>query len=245
MSSVVMQAMVIRLANYREHDRMLTLFSPEHGRIDALARGCRRPKSPLLASSELFVHGEFMLFQSKDRYTVTTCEITDSFYPLRLDHERLSCAAYVLSLCQAAVQPSQSARSLYRLLLQGLYHMAYGEEESPMAILSAFLLLFADNMGYRPRFHHCAQCGTPLDLSGGALMDIMAGGMVCAACSTAAGTRLRPEQVQWMQEILREGFPKGGQIKTDAAELVPLLRRYIECRMDIPGKAGRFLGKTL
>ena len=34
-------AIVLRHADYRDYDRMLTLFSPEYGRIDAIARGCR------------------------------------------------------------------------------------------------------------------------------------------------------------------------------------------------------------
>ena len=37
-------AIVLRHADYRDYDRMLTLFSPEYGRIDAIARGCRRPR---------------------------------------------------------------------------------------------------------------------------------------------------------------------------------------------------------
>ena len=46
MPSVTTQGIVLRYANYREHDRMLTILSPDYGRIDALSRGCRRPKSP-------------------------------------------------------------------------------------------------------------------------------------------------------------------------------------------------------
>ena len=42
--------LVLRHADYADYDRMVTLFSPEYGRIDAVARGCRRPKSPLAAS---------------------------------------------------------------------------------------------------------------------------------------------------------------------------------------------------
>ena len=42
MPQIVTNAVVLRRADYRENDRMLTLFSPTLGRIDALCRGCRR-----------------------------------------------------------------------------------------------------------------------------------------------------------------------------------------------------------
>ena len=57
MPQIVTNAVVLRRADYRENDRMLTLFSPTLGRVDALCRGCRRQKSPLMAASEVFCAG--------------------------------------------------------------------------------------------------------------------------------------------------------------------------------------------
>ena len=90
MGQITTNAIVLRRADYRENDRMLTLFSPTLGRIDALCRGCRRQKSPLMAASELFCSGEYVLYQARERTTVISCQIADSYYPLRADYERLS-----------------------------------------------------------------------------------------------------------------------------------------------------------
>lgn len=58
-------AIVLRYANYRDNDRMLTLFSPTKGRIEALARGCRKPRSPILNASELFALGDFRAVRAR------------------------------------------------------------------------------------------------------------------------------------------------------------------------------------
>ena len=102
MGQITTNAIVLRRADYRENDRMLTLFSPTLGRIDALCRGCRRQKSPLMAASELFCSGEYVLYQARERTTVISCQIADSYYPLRADYERLSHGVYALELCGAA-----------------------------------------------------------------------------------------------------------------------------------------------
>ena len=47
------QRVVLRYTNFNEADRMLTLFSPELGKISVLARGCRKAKSRFLAATEL------------------------------------------------------------------------------------------------------------------------------------------------------------------------------------------------
>ena len=66
MGQITTNAIVLRRVDYRENDRMLTLFSPTLGRIDALCRGCRRQKSPLMAASELFCTGEYVLYQARN-----------------------------------------------------------------------------------------------------------------------------------------------------------------------------------
>ena len=57
-------ALVLKNANYRDYDRMLTLFSGDMGRVDVLARGCRKQNSPLLPLSSVFACGEFYLAQN-------------------------------------------------------------------------------------------------------------------------------------------------------------------------------------
>ena len=128
-------AIVLRHADYRDYDRMLTLFSPEYGRIDAIARGCRRPRSALVGASEVFCAGQYTINASGERHSVTQCEIKDSYYDLRLDYDRLMHGLYYLSLADAAALPSQAAPDIFFLLLKALAHLSYSE--LPAALLSA------------------------------------------------------------------------------------------------------------
>ena len=239
MPSVTTRGVVVRLVNYRDHDRMLTLLSPQLGRVDALSRGCRRPRSALLAASELFVSGEFVLCDSREHGALTACQIDDTFYPLRLEPYRLTCASYMASLCAAAAQPGQEARQLYELLLRGLYYLAYDPQADPLETTTAFLLLLADVSGYRPRLSRCASCRTPLDVGAGALWDGAAGGLCCPACRTRESARLSQEQIAWMCGVLRGGLTP--QKNTGAGSMFDLLRRYVEDRLETPVRAGRLL----
>ena len=124
MPSVTTQAIVLRHADYREHDRMLTLLSPSMGRVEALCRGCKRPQSPLLAASEWFALGEYVLYAGKGRMTVTSCSLTESFFPLRADWDKLKYATYLLSIAEAAAEvnslfhAAQRAADMYLLNVQ-------------------------------------------------------------------------------------------------------------------------------
>ena len=77
--------LVARCVNYKENDRILTILTPDRGKLTVSSRGCRRPKSPLLACSQPFCYGEFVLFLNKERYSLNQCDLRETFYDLRLD----------------------------------------------------------------------------------------------------------------------------------------------------------------
>ena len=58
MADLTLRGMVIRTVDYRDNDRILTLFTAEQGRVDAKARNCRKVTSPLLACTQPFTYGE-------------------------------------------------------------------------------------------------------------------------------------------------------------------------------------------
>ncbi len=223
------EGIVLRHADYRENDRMLTLLTPQ-GRIDALSRGCKRPKSPLLPASEVFTWGNYEFFSSKDRCVVVNCLIQDSFYPLREDFDKLACAAYMANVCEAAVQPGDNAQKPFLLLARALGYLSY-HDYPPRQVLSAFLLHLSAALGYRPRFQHCVHCGERFDTSRGALFDIEEGGTVCPDCAqyVRRSSVLKPMELNWLEEALKEGV-KG---TTDPAHApLPLLQAYIEDRIE-------------
>lgn len=239
MPSETLQGVVLRYTNYRERDRILTLLTPQRGRVDVLSRGCRRPASPLMPCSELFVHGEYVLFRSGERCTLTSCAVTDTFYPLRLDAYRLTCATYMLGLAQAAAQPEQPAPGLFGLLLKALYHAAYSGDEPALAVTNAYLLLFATETGYRPRLRHCARCHVPLPPDGAARLDAEAGGLCCDACAAKGAALLTAAQMRWLRETQEAGFDVSQQ-NADPT-LFNALRVYVENKLETTVKAGQLL----
>ena len=183
MPTIHTPALVIRRADYSDYDRMVTLFSPEYGRIDAIARGCRRPKSPLVNAVEPFTSGEFQLYTHKDRFTLEQCQITESFFDLRGDYDRLCHAVYWLKLLDIAILPDTPAPDLFMTTLRALAHLNYGEMPAEM-ITMAYEMHFMALNGYAPQMNACVRCGRPLD--GDARFDASLGGAVCLQCPSSA-----------------------------------------------------------
>lgn len=224
------QAIVLRRNDYRENDRMLTLFSPEHGRVDALCRGCRKPKGPLLSASEVFTMGEYVLFESKGRKTVQSCNVIESFYPLRLDYERLRHAALMAAACLKTIQPEEPMGHLYILLARSLKRLAY-EDLPADAVSAAFLLHFVTINGFKPRLNHCSRCGKRMEEEGGYLLPDE-DGVCCLSCGKDAPKRsyLTFEQLSWLREILSRGIDKTASLPNQVP--MKVLKQYTEAKIE-------------
>lgn len=181
MSLSAVNGIVIRYCNYRDNDRILTLFTKERGRVDALARGCRKPKSQLLPCSELFFCGEFIVFKNRDRYIVNSCSPIETFYPIRNDVNRLSAASYISARTLEGVRPDAPNLELYSLLYHCLSFLAYSQQHHA-DIAICFLAKYLKNCGYQPTITACASCGSDLRKSGDLGFSPQAGGALCANC---------------------------------------------------------------
>ena len=229
MAAISVEGIVIRRADYRENDRMLTLLTPG-GRMDVLARGCKRPKSPLLPCSELFAMGNYELAGAHGHAVVASCLLQESFYNLRLDMDRLSCAAYMANICEATVQPDDNAQRPFLLLAHALKRLNF-HDDPPRAVLSVFLLHYAIAMGYRPRLNHCVSCGQEIEQQGGALFDIEQGGVLCPDCAgkLTRGMVLQASELNWLREAREKGIRC--ELPPENAPL-SLLQAYLEARIE-------------
>ncbi len=223
-------AIVLRFANYRDNDRMVTLLSPSRGRIDAVIRNCRKPKSHNLNAGELFAVGDYMLHEANGRATVTSVKLIETFYPLRNNYSRLVCGTWLLSLAEAAAEPEQEQRELFMLLLHTLSRLTFSEQEWK-PLLTGFLLHYAACQGFRPRLNHCVHCGKEIGEEDCGF-DIE-GGVCCADCARRNPRSVRPvraKELKWLRMAIQSGsasWVDGGGMEAP----FEMMKEYVEGRL--------------
>ena len=232
-------AIVLRHADYRDNDRMVTLLSPTRGRIDALIRNCRKPKSHNLNSGELFALGDFMLTDVSGKMLVTSVNLIETFYPLRSDYDKLTYGIYLLNLVEAVAEPDQEQKELFMLLLHTLSRLTFYDQE-PKPLLAGFLLHFAACQGFRPRLEHCVICGKKME-EGPFFFDREEGGLCCENCRTAGIQEpLTPAQVRWMRMAIRSGSAAWVNTEEMYAPM-SVLKGYVEQKLGRRFRSGNCL----
>lgn len=117
---VVTDGIVLKARPYGERDMILTLLTPDHGRVTALARSVGKNKKQSVLYAQNFVFSHYVLFKGKGMYIVDSADVAEAFYGLRQDITRLALAQYFADVaCKCGEESDASA--LCSLLLNSLY----------------------------------------------------------------------------------------------------------------------------
>lgn len=150
--------LIARYTNYKDYDRMLTLVTPDYGRIDLIARGCRKQGSQLMACSQLFAYGEFVLARRGDRYSMMQASLLESFFDLRFDLDKLSAASTIVETLSQSASPGEPCNELFSLAYYALSFICYGGAPTS-DLMICYLIKYLDQQGYRPSTTRCSRCG--------------------------------------------------------------------------------------
>ena len=173
------KGVVIRQTKYSESDRILTIFTKDKGKIQAIAKGARKPKSKLISSTETFCYSEFILYKGKSLYNINQGDVINSFYSLREDIYKLSYATYILELIDSSLLEEEPNDILFELLVKTLKILSETKGDYKKLLL-AFQIKYISFIGYKPQLNQCVNCGN--DLTNNIKFNIIQGGTVCERC---------------------------------------------------------------
>ena len=128
------KGLVLREVVYKETSKILTVLTPDEGRITVSAKGARRKGSRIAAATQLFAFSDMTLSHNRDRWTLTEAQCIESFSGLSDELERAALGAYFCELLEAVSDEAPNPEIL-SLGLNALY--ALGQEKKPEAIVKA------------------------------------------------------------------------------------------------------------
>ena len=192
------EAIIIKKTKLGEADRILTLYTPNLGKIQAVAKGVRRPKSKLSGHLELLTHSQVSLARGRNLDTIIGSQTIDSFLSLKSDLWLTSCALYATELVNQFTADNVEDAPLFQLLLETMHELCRAEDKE--LVLRYFELHLLHEVGYRPQLKECVSCHQPLKPTINSFCP-SAGGMLCPNCSQSQFLT-RPVSVNG-QKVLR------------------------------------------
>ena len=240
------EGIVLRSRELGEHDRLVSLYTRDLGRLHAVARGARRLRSRFGAALELFTWGEAVGFEreGRDLLRLDHFDIRHSFRGVREDLERLGQGARMLEAVSRLTGERDPQPSCFALLLRAVRAL---EAHAPARVQLAFTLRLLDLAGHRPRLDRCASCQRAVGTTGVTFV-VAAGTVGCRPCRPAGGLPLAPRTLGALRGLqaapweARLAARVAAPVERDAAAVLDL---YLEAVSGAALRSPRFLVRTV
>ncbi len=175
-------AAVLSRLDYSETSQIIVLFTREHGKVRAIAKGIQRgTKTRFAAGIDLLDIGHLVASSREERTahlaTVTEWKQTRSFLGLREKLFRIQAAEYVAEVTAHLTEDWDPHAGLFDALLSTLEELSDASE--PLGPIVGYQLRLLEAIGLLPRLDACVLCGRPDSLTHFSSFE---GGMVCRNC---------------------------------------------------------------
>ena len=192
------EGVVIRQMPLGEADRILTLCSPDMGKVRAVAKGVRRTKSRLGGHLELLNRASVSVAIGRNLDTISEAYAISTFGDIRGDLKRVSRGLYIAELVDCFSFEGNGNQAMYSLLLAALHRLERGANLD--MLMRWFEMRLLECSGYMPELVHCVECREWLEPADH-LFACESGGALCPNCRVSSEGALLPLPMNTMKTL--------------------------------------------
>ncbi len=196
------EAIVLSRKNRGEADRLFTVFTNKHGKMELLAKGERKILSKLRSGIELFYWTEISFIRGKRNYILTTTKVKNSFPSLSQDWQKFQTAQKIVTSLNLLLPLGFVDKSIFVLARQSLIQLAKVKNQS-QRFYYFFLWSLLKQLGNHPSLDQCAYCQVSLASFYYMVPQI---GLVCPECfhgrENIIGEKIDLETIKILRLIL-------------------------------------------
>lgn len=176
------QAVVLKIFDHGESDKIITFFTSDFGKITAIAKGAKRSKKRFVGKLELFNHLHIYIADNKfsSLFRIDEAELLNPFAALRSDYERFVCSTLATELVLNWTADHDQDENLFHLMTWTYSQLT---KSTPLPTLLLFQLHLLTLLGFHLNLSSCSQCGVEVSISRNFSFFSPNNGVVCSQCS--------------------------------------------------------------
>jgi DNA repair protein RecO (recombination protein O) len=189
------KAVCLRTTDYSETSQVVTLFASHSGKISAIAKGSKRPKSAFDGPIEVLSFGDIIYSAPRSAKLATLTEFNQkpAFLKLRNNLFAINCSFFAAELLDAFTQDFDPHTALFDAFLQFLTDISLVQDNrNALGLLLLFQLTLLAEVGTKPVLTECVNCRTPFSKKWReAHFSSSADGLICPDCDQAFVDKIR------------------------------------------------------
>jgi len=216
MGNYFTEGLILRHLNFREADRLVSIYSAERGLINVVAKASRKISSKLAGSLEPFTLAKFMIVKGKKYDTVASSEIIDVFRDLKSDLKKIRAAIFFADIVMSTAKEMQRDAKLYDFLVSSFMELKKTQSDKKQVLnwrMWIYVWQYLAQSGYQPELYTCRVCQAKIKPEI-LYFNYKKGGLVCRSCGSGENNVVISQNlVKIFRLILADETDKCQQIK--------------------------------
>lgn len=232
--------------DYREADRLVSIYSKEYGIIRAVARGSRKITSKLAGTLEPFIMATFMIVHGRHYDTIAHAEVIKNYKEIKNDYAKIQLASNLGVMIGQLTQGHQKDLKIFELI-EEIFHWL----DHPQANIKKFLSVrwytlwrLLSYSGYHPELYSCQACKKKITEKDN-FFSYSRGGLVHASCRQAADSSvsLSVNAIKYLRHLLDKSLADNTRVQVEPTlvkEIESLTVNFVEYILEQQLKSASF-----
>ena len=175
-------AITLRRTDYKDSSQIVTFFTRDYGKIQALAKGVKRSVKGISGGIDLLTYNHIVFIRRRSHTLniLTEWALRDNFHLLRENPKKYYSALYILELVREFTEENDKNEHFFDLFVNTLREIA--DKVDPTVNIIAFEVQMLTLLGYMPEINHCVSCKVKVDSKAISFFSALEGGVVCSDC---------------------------------------------------------------
>lgn len=186
MTETKVKAIVLGGIDYKEKDKLITIFTLEQGIVTVVFRGVKNANAKLKSAKEMFSFGDFILTEGKTNLVISA-DIIESFYDITKDIKKYYVACAMVEIVKTVLPPKEPNPKIFLAMIKCL-NMLCDESINYLNIINKFLISVFEQIGYKFDLNACNNCGEMFINQ--IYMNLTYGDITCSHCKIGAYVEL-------------------------------------------------------
>ncbi|MCL4509512.1 MAG: DNA repair protein RecO [Bacteroidetes bacterium] len=180
------EAVVLRAINYRDTSKIVTFYTKRYGKMSAIAKGARNPKSKFGSLFQPLNYLQIVFYRRENRELqyVSSSDFVKYFKSLTSNMDKFAIAMSLIEIVNRVMHDEEENERVFGLLVDSL-SVLDKVDVLPQNVFVHFGLHLAIDLGFTPNFKDCLICRKLIDLEKERKVCyvIEKGGPLCEKCS--------------------------------------------------------------
>jgi len=210
---------VIKIKDTNEKDKIITIFTKNHGKIVCIAKGIKSLQSRKRGNIDLFFLSKFLFYEGKTFNIITEVKIDNDFRILRQEKIGYFLLFYLSEILYFLLPDEIQYKNIFsdiEILLSNI------NWKSPFLQLICFNLRLLNSLGYSPNFTSCIRCNKNLKINEKRSVSFDEIGFVC--CKLSKNINISDKELKSLKYLNNSSFVKASYLNLSIQEKIKLFQ---------------------